>query len=313
MGQESRTKVLVVEDSPVYRRLITGHLEEWGFRVSIAKNGMEAWNILQEPDTPKLVLMDWIMPGMDGVDLCRKLRSRSSSDSYVYIILLTAKDAKGDLLQAMEAGADDYLAKPFDELELRARLLVGSRILQLHEELIAARETMRYAATHDALTGLTSRGEVLEMLRREMVRCKREHKPVAVALADIDFFKDVNDEMGHLFGDSVLKEAAKRLRESLRAYDGVGRYGGEEFLIVLPGCPMDPATVRANQIRESVSGTPISASGKKRTVTVSMGIAVWDGSMDMDTEQLINRADVALYQAKRNGRNRVEQAAAAPA
>jgi diguanylate cyclase (GGDEF)-like protein len=206
----------------------------------------------------------------------------------------------------MEAGADDYLAKPFDELELKARLMVGSRILDLQRELISARESMRYSATHDSLTGLPNRKEALDALRRELARSKREKSPVAIALVDIDHFKSVNDELGHLVGDGVLKEVAGRLRQNLRSYDTVGRYGGEEFLIVLPGCYLTSALLKAEQIRAHVCATTVKVNDAERCVTVSLGIAASGDRDDIEAEQLLHQADLGLYTAKRDGRNRVE-------
>jgi len=307
LDSKSDNRVLLVEDSPVYQRLITGHLREWGFEVVSLADGLQAWTLLQQAHSPKLALMDWVMPKMDGTEVCRRLRQRGACESYVYTVLLTAKDGREDLLSAMDAGADDFLVKPFDELELKARLMVGRRILDLQAELISAREGMRYSATHDSLTGLKNRGELMDTLRRDLARAKRERTPVAIALIDVDRFKAVNDELGHPFGDDVLKEVARRLRSSLRPYDSVGRYGGEEFLIVLPGCDLSAGLVRADEIRMTIGAVPMRTARKERAVTVSMGIAV-SNSGDLDVERLLNQADVALYEAKRNGRNRVEPA-----
>jgi two-component system, cell cycle response regulator len=299
-------RILVIEDSPVYRHLITGHLREWGFEMVIAKNGEEGWKILERSDSPKLALMDWVMPGMDGVEICRKLRERNLSDSYVYSILLTSKDTRADLVKALEAGADDYLAKPFDEHELKARLLVGMRIVGLQEELIAARERMRYAATRDALTGLLNRREILEFLGRELARAAREKQPLSVMMVDIDHFKLVNDELGHTVGDEVLKEVAKRLKLKLRIYDGVGRYGGEEFLMILPGCDLTSALIRADQIRSAVSNTAVTTAKTSRKVTLSMGVAVTDADSALEMEALLHQADCALYKAKHGGRDQIQ-------
>jgi two-component system cell cycle response regulator len=299
-------KVLLVDDSPLYRRMVAGHLHEWGFEVVTLNDGAEAWSLLQEPDSPKLVLLDWVMPKMDGVEVCRKLRERRPGKSYVYTVLLTAKDGRTDLLKAMDAGADDYLVKPFDELELKARLLVGKRILDLQNELIAARESLRYAATHDSLTGLMSRGQVLDTLRRELTRSGRERRPLGIVMVDIDHFKAVNDELGHLFGDETLKEVARRLQSKLRSYDAVGRYGGEEFLLVLPGCCRTSTLRRANEVRSFVGATPIGVSNSERTVTVSMGLAATDGSSVVELGAILGQADAGLYEAKNKGRNRVE-------
>lgn len=296
----------MVEDSPVYQRLISGHLRRWGFDVIALTDGLEAWTVLQQPHSPKLALMDWVMPKMDGTEVCRRLREQGASASYVYTILLTAKDNREDLLRAMEAGADDYLVKPFDELELKAKLMVGKRILALQEELISAREAMRHSATHDSLTGLMNRKAVMDGLGKELARSKREGTSVAVALVDVDHFKVVNDELGHLFGDEALKQVAHRLRSGLRNYDSVGRYGGEEFLLVLPGCDLAAAVVRAEQIRAGISATPVKTAAAQRSVTVSVGVAVSKGAGEGDAERVLDASDVALYEAKKNGRNRVE-------
>jgi two-component system cell cycle response regulator len=300
--------ILLVEDSAVYQQIIGNHLRDWGYEVVTLPDGEAAWALLQQPHSPRLVLLDWVLPKMTGIELCRKVRERQAGGSYTYTVLLTGKNDRNDLLKGMEAGADDYLVKPFDELALKARLLVGRRILNLQDELITAREDMRYSATHDSLTGVANRKEVMDALRRELARSKREKTALAIALIDVDGFKAVNDEMGHLFGDEALKEVARRLRNGLRVYDSVGRYGGEEFLLVLPGCDLTGALVRSEQIRLAVGGKPIRTSEKERYVTISMGVAVSNGLGEVEAERLLNQADVGLYDAKKNGRNRVEHA-----
>jgi diguanylate cyclase (GGDEF)-like protein len=299
-------QALVVDDSAVYRKLIGDHLRSWSFGVTLAETGSEAWRILQQPDAPKLALLDWVLPDLDGIELCHRIRLAGASGPYVYVILLTSNEGRQNMLDAMQAGADDYLVKPFDELELKARLLVGKRILDLQEELVSARESMRHAATHDSLTGLTNRGEILAMLERELERARRERKPVAVILCDVDHFKNVNDTLGHLFGDDALREIGKRLRAQLRVYDGVGRYGGEEFLMVLPSCDLPNALLRANELREIIAKTPVVCSGEERLITMSMGVAVSACEGKNEVEMLLNQADAGLYKAKENGRNRIE-------
>ena len=299
-------QILVVEDSPVYRHLLASYLQEWGFPFTIAKDGPEAWTLLQRPDCPRLVLLDWVLPDIDGVELCRRIRLAGAGKSYSYVILLTGKDSKKDMLEAMQAGADDYLVKPFDQLELKARLLVGKRIISLHEELVSARESMRYAATHDSLTGLLNRGEALDFLSRESERAKRTGKPLSVILADVDHFKQVNDTLGHLYGDEALKEIASRLRSKLRVYDGVGRYGGEEFLMIIADCDLMTALIKADDLRAWVGSQPIVSSRASRNITVSMGVAVSTDHPASDICSLLNQADRGLYAAKQNGRNRVE-------
>jgi len=299
-------QALVVDDSVVYRKLIGDHLRGWGFGVTLASTGSQAWEILKQPDAPKLVLLDWVLPDLDGIELCQRIRQAGSAGPYVYVILLTSNEGHQKMLEAMQAGADDYLVKPFDELELKARLLVGKRILELQEELVAARESMRHAATHDSLTELMNRGEILSMLQRELERARRDRKPVAVVLGDIDHFKSVNDTHGHLFGDEALREISRRLQAQLRVYDGVGRYGGEEFLMVLPNCDLPNALQRANDLREKIASAPVVNSGVERSITMSMGVAISNFGGKEELEALLNQADAGLYAAKEKGRNRIE-------
>jgi len=298
--------VLLVSDSPLYRRLIVDHLERWGFNSKVATNGVEAWEILGRYDNPNLVIFDWVMPGMDGLELCRRAREGRSPDSYVYIILLTSKESHNDLISALEVGADDYLVKPFDEEELKARLLVGKRILDLQQELVAAKDAMRHAATHDGLTGLVNRREGMEMMRRELARCCRERRPLTVILADVDHFKAVNEQLGHIAGDEVLIEVGRRLRSQVRPYDLVARYGGEEFLLVMPACDLTSALIRADQIRSFVTSRPVSTSVQPRMITLSMGVAVVDGKTEPQLQTVLQLADMGLHKAKSEGRNRVE-------
>src|SRR5271155_450328 len=299
-------QALVVDDSAVYRKLIGDHLRGWGFGVTLAESGSEAFRILEQPDSPKLVLLDWVLPDLDGPEICQRIRKAGSSGPYVYVILLTSNEGRQNMLDALQAGADDYLVKPFDELELKARLLVGKRILDLQEELVSARESMRHAATHDSLTGLMNRGEIVAMLERELERARREHHPLSVILGDIDHFKSVNDTLGHLFGDEALREVGRRLRSQLRIYDGVGRYGGEEFLLVLPNCDLPNAMLRADELREMISRAPVLCSGEERLITMSMGVAVSACEGKSEVEALLSQADAGLYAAKEKGRNRIE-------
>ncbi|MGA2355143.1 MAG: diguanylate cyclase [Terriglobales bacterium] len=296
VGGFSLMQALVVDDSAVYRKLIG----------TLAESGSAAWRILEQPDSPKLALLDWVLPDLDGVELCRRIRNARASGPYIYVILLTSKEGRQNMLEAMNAGADDYLVKPFDEMELKARLLVGKRILDLQEELVSARESMRHAATHDSLTGLMNRGEILAMLARELERARREKTPVGVILGDIDHFKKVNDTLGHLFGDEALREVGRRLREQLRVYDGVGRYGGEEFLMVLPNCDLPNAIQRANELREIIASAAVECCDEQKLITMSMGVAISATDRKNDLEALLNQADAGLYAAKENGRNRVE-------
>ncbi len=304
--QESPMKILLAEDSAVYRHVISGHLKEWGFDLQIANDGAAAWELLQAPDAPRLALLDWVLPKIEGVELCRRIRKAQAQSAYTYILLLTGKDGKDDLVEGIRAGADDYLVKPFHPPELEARLLGGKRILDLQRELVSARESLRVAATYDFLTGLLNRGEIVALLGRELVRGKRETSPVGIILADIDHFKNVNDSLGHSAGDAVLKEVAGRLKSDLRIYDGAGRYGGEEFLLILPGCDLATTVRRAEETGRMVSASGVMSPKGFVEITVSMGVTCAGGDKNASVEVLLNEADVALYRAKENGRNRIE-------
>ncbi len=299
-------RVLVAEDDAVSRHLLATFLTKWGYRVVVATDGSEAWEKLQREDAPKLAILDWMMPGMDGLALCQKIRQRSQ-DKYIYVLLLTAKGQKEDLVSALDAGADDYLTKPFDPQELRARVRAGWRIIELHQELIAAREQLRVEATHDALTGLWNRAAILEILHRELARAERQENTLAVIMVDLDHFKNVNDTYGHLAGDAVLREAARRMRASTRIYDEIGRYGGEEFVAVAPGCDVSSALNLAERIRATIGEDTIDTFDAPIPVTASLGVAM--NGEGRDAGSLIRAADAALYKAKNTGRNRIEVAA----
>jgi two-component system cell cycle response regulator len=292
-------KILIADDEDGTRLKLETLLAKLGYDVLVARDGAEAWELLQREDAPSLALLDWLMPGMDGVEVCRRVR-QSSKVPYVYIVMLTVKGQKQDLVAGMEAGADDYLSKPFDVDELRVRLSAGERILSLQEDL-------RLQATHDDLTGVLNRGTVLDILHRELALVARKSVPVAIILADLDDFKQVNDKHGHAIGDTVLREAARRLATPMRPYDAIGRYGGEEFLIVLPGCGIESALVVAERIRCSVGKKPITTSAGDVPMTVSLGVAAVESAPPRGADELIQSADDALYRAKRGGRNRVEQ------
>lgn len=298
-------KALIAEDNPGFRLAVERLLSKWGYDVVTAANGLEAWDILRKDDPPRLAILDWMMPALDGVEVCRRIREQNR-EPYIYILLVTAKDTAEELIEGMEAGADEYLRKPINTQELRVRVRAGRRIIDLQEELVRAREMLRKQATRDSLTELLNRGAMFEVLTREAQRAERESNTLAVIMADLDHFKQVNDRFGHAAGDAVLKETARRMSACVRPYDAPCRYGGEEFVIVMPSCDLVQAADRAQEICSSVAATPIYIPEGLLNVTCSIGVTATSGSAGFDPTALLREADEALYAAKSNGRNRVE-------
>lgn len=300
-------RILIAEDEPISRQLVERFLVQWGYEVIVAENGEEAWWVLQKQDGPRLAIVDWMLPGMDGTQLCREVRKRAP-EPYIYILLLTAKTQRQDIVEGMEAGADDYLTKPFDPDELRVRLRAGRRILDLQEHLLSMREAIRFPTTHDFLTGLWNREAILGMLRQKLSRDRRAGVPVGVILVDLDYLKQINNAYGPHLGDAVLREAARRLRSRVRLYDSVGRYGGGEFLIVVPGCYSSEVVEEAEKLGEAISGEAMDVLGGTIRVTASVGVATTEECQNADADGLLRAADAALRRAKAGGHNRLEVA-----
>lgn len=308
MSHVDMQRVLIADDSIVSRHLLEATLKKWGYQVNVACDGREAWRALEGPDAPSLAILDWVMPEMTGVEVCARVRGLDR-ERYTYILLLTSKNQKEDLIAGMNSGADDYITKPFDQQELQVRLEAGKRILSLHDALLDAQRKLIRQATYDELTNLFNRRRILEVLQTELARAERERHPVGIVLADVDKFKSVNDTFGHNVGDQVLRETARRMQHSVRSYDSIGRYGGEEFLLVLPGCDLGCAGQQAERLRLAVATETMPISdGLLATdlpITASFGATTFYPGMSMIPEPLIKLADEALYEAKRTGRNRV--------
>jgi two-component system, cell cycle response regulator len=295
-------RILIADDEPVSLRMLERTLQRAGYEVTAVRNGRAAVAELCCPEGPRLALLDWMMPEFDGPAVCREVRSKRGQ-RHVHLVLLTSKNSKLDVVAGLESGADDYLIKPFDPEELKARLHTGRRILQLEDSLLEAREEMRYRATHDALTSLLNRGTIVELLAHELTRTRREHGCTIAVLGDLDHFKHVNDTHGHLVGDEVLREVAKRLLGSVRSYDFVGRYGGEEFLLVLNNCDVNKSMDRAEEIRSAVCRSPINTTQGALSITVSVGVIASRGRGIETVEEFLCEVDRALYSAKGAGRN----------
>ena len=294
-------KVLIADDSATSRALLRSVLTGWGYEVVTAKDGGEAWAVLSQPDAPALVILDWVMPVLTGPEVCHKVRE-TLREPYTYILLLTSKGSKTETVEGLNAGADDYIVKPFDEHELQVRLRAGKRIIDLQMDLLKAREELREKAEKDLLTMLPNRSAITSALDREIARCHRDRRTVGVILLDIDHFKRINDTYGHFAGDAVLRETAGRLRSNTRPYDQVGRYGGEEFLVVLPNCDLEQASQQAERMRAKLHESPMIVDGVELSVSASFGVTVSDGS-ERHSDLFVRVADEALYKSKAHGRN----------
>ena len=298
-------RILIADDEPISRRTLEAALMRLGHDVIAVEDGAAALTALARPDAPHLAILDWMMPGADGLTVCRTIRQRPVP--YTYVILLTARHLPADMVQALDAGADDFLTKPFDALELRARLRSGERVIALQEDLLRTQGALEYQATHDRLTGLWNRGRIFDQLTRELSRVKREHAQLSVAMADLDHFKLINDSHGHAAGDAVLEQIAKRMRSVLRVSDAIGRYGGEEFLIVLPRSDTAGAREVAERVRAAVGHHPVTWGSVDIEVTVTVGVAS-TAVFGFDAALLVQASDEALYRGKAAGRNGVEAA-----
>jgi two-component system cell cycle response regulator len=297
--------VLVAEDDASSRFRLQTALRAWGYEVTCVADGRQAIAELGRPDGASLAVLDWSMPEADGLEVCRTIRTHPNG-RYVYAILLTSHDRDEDVIAGFDAGADDYVTKPFNTKELRARVRSGARIVQLQHQLVAAREELREKAMHDPLTGLLTRGAFFELSDHEFARARRSKTPLSIVMADIDHFKSINDRFGHPGGDEVLREVARRLQATFRKEDAVGRYGGEEFAALAVGCDGPDAIGLAERFRQAVSNQPFAIGSERHDVTTSVGVVT--GTAADGVEALIRAADEALYRAKASGRNTVVSA-----
>ena len=292
-------KILIADDDPISRRLLEAALSEWGYDVLVTSDGSEAWEAMQQLEAPSLVISDWMMPHMDGLELCRKIRQMDRT-GYIYFIILTAKDRKEDVIDGLDAGADDFLIKPFNREELKFRTRIGERIIELEQRMLKL-------ATTDFLTGVLNRRAFFERIEQEINRSLRENTSLSLILTDIDYFKKVNDRYGHQSGDMVLQRFTEQLLNSSRPYDFVGRYGGEEFLICLPGTDISQSGSVAERMRSKAEEMKVMLPDGSQSIriTASFGVTSFLMGSKEKADSLIKRVDNALYKAKNEGRNRV--------
>jgi len=301
------TRVLLCQEDQTARELLIMILGECGYEVANAEDSEQVSEALGGDDAPPLAILDTEMSDGDCISLCRELRSRKGRD-YTYVMLLSAGSDRQEAIEALEAGADCCIAKPVNPMELKARLVAAQRILDFQNELIETRETLREQVAHDVLTGLWNRTAIVDILRMELNRATRYDTSVGVVMADLDSFKEINDTYGHGDGDTVIHQTAKTMRAAFRPYDGFGRYGGQEFMIVLPRCDITFASHVAERLRKCVEKQVVTVGDRQLSLTVSMGVAARCGSSNIGAHELIQAASKALYRAKLAGRNRVETA-----
>lgn len=295
-------RILIAEDDKTSRSILAAILQKWGYDPVAVGSGSEAWEVMKKPDAPGLAVLDWEMPDMDGLETCRRIRDLQLFNP-PYLIILTSREEKADIVRGLDAGANDYISKPYDKDELRARIRVGERMLELQAELIEARDALAHEAMHDHLTGALNRRAVLGGLEKELKRAARRNSTLSIGLCDIDHFKAVNDSHGHQVGDSVLYGFVQTLKSALREYDLVGRYGGEEFLVVAPDTVDSDREGLYERLRAAVAILRTPVQSGEIGITVSIGVA---GSEIAETvDLLLEKADEALYRAKAAGRNRV--------
>lgn len=289
--------VLIAEDNIISCKALEKNLQDWGYKVLVTKNGEEAWEIIKNGGI-RLAILDWGMPKMDGLELCHKIRNeyQPKEEKYIYIILLTGRDLEADVITGLSAGADDYVTKPFSYMELKVRIQNGERIIALQDIVLQKANT-------DSLTQLWNRKKILEILEEELNRNFRDNKPVGIIMLDIDNFKTINDTYGHLIGDKIIVEVVSRLKKEIRSYDKIGRYGGDELLLVLPGLGRKDAKNIAERLRQSVCDEKIQTEAGALNTTISLGVSISDNTSTPSTKNVIEESDLALYIAKKRGRN----------
>jgi two-component system, cell cycle response regulator len=304
-------KVLIAEDDHENNLFLKNLLFRWGFDIVTAFNGVDAWRILQEEDAAQIAVLDWMMPGMDGLEVCGRIREREKGrDQYTYVIMLTGRSDKEDIVTGIDAGADEYIVKPFDKNELRARLQTGQRIIELQTALRVANKKLLIMSRLDPLTGVLNRSAILDDLDLAMYRSTRDKKSLSISLVDIDNLKEMNGRYGRSAGDQILQDSVRRINTCIRRTDCLGRFGGDELLVIMPGVDFVTGMASCHRIQNAISEKKIVIHEDSFPVTVSQSLAVWDGKASI--EEFIASAEHALLVTKPHGRNRVEKADSCP-
>lgn len=301
----SAERILVADDHPSTLEHLADVLGDWGYEVIKAEDGEKAWEILQREDAPRIVLLDRQMPGLDGLEIVRRVRQQAQ-EPYIYVLLLTVYDQENQLVAGLQAGADDYIVKPFRAHELQARIEAGRRILEMQEELLVTRDRLHSQSTTDPITGLWNRGAILDILDKELARATRDGTSVGLVMIDLDNFKQTNEGYGRRAGDEVLLECGQRMRGCVRTYDATGRYGDDQFLSVHPRCSLDETVMLGERLRREIAKQHVMLGDAPLWMTASAGVVCSDVFPQASAQELIDLAGKALKEAKRGGRNRLE-------
>ena len=295
-------KILIAEDDAMTRLALTKNIEKWGYEIVAVGDGNLAMEALSGDDPPRIAILDWLMPGREGVDICREL-ARSKDAPLIYTILLTIKKDKADIVEALDQGACDFLSKPVHAGELRSRIAVGARLVRAEDQIREYAKEMERLAVSDPLTGAANRRYFFDMAQKELKRAYRYEKNVSLIMMDIDFFKKINDTYGHQSGDEALKSFVSCCKHLIRESDLIARFGGEEFCMLLPETGIQQAHLLAERLRGSIEDLRVCDAGCEFGFTVSIGVTEALRT-DESIDAVIKRADDALYMAKEGGRNR---------
>ena len=298
-------KVLIADDCPSTLEVLRVSLAKWGYEPMVVSDGEQALRVLKSPAGPRLALLDWSMPKLEGIAVCRELRKRTENAlNYTYIIVLTAKDGEENLVEALESGADDYLTKPVSTRELKLRVRAGERVIELQDRVVRMNRKLALVSTHDNLTNSLNRNAVMDRLKQEVERAARTKRHLSYLTIDIDQLEEVNDVYGFRVGDEILKQTAGRFRNAVRSYDIVGRIGGEEFAVVLPDTELEMGAGMAERLRCCIHNQPFLIDDELVSLTISIGVAS-TSEEDFDRKRIVNGAEKALRQSKVDGGNRV--------
>jgi two-component system, cell cycle response regulator len=296
-------RILVADDDFRCRHIVDEALKRWGYEVETVADGKEALRVLQGNDPPRIAILDWMMQGMDGIEVCRQVR-KCTRNPCIYIIV-TLKSRMGDVSACLQSGADDCLIKPLNLQELQARVQAGQRVVDMQA---AKQQSLRYSETHDLLTGLWNRAGILEIAGKEMAYAEREGKSLCLALVNIDNFKILNDQFGHAAVECILPKVAQKIRSVMRSYDDIGRYGDEEFLVIITGLDEQYVFKQAQRLQRHIGERPFNVLGKKISITISIGVAIKPiANGARNVQSLIHAANEAICLAKSLERKRTEK------